>query len=119
MTTNRIVIVLSPIFVGLAGWLVAWIAQHFPGHPHLDAGEVTAIFIAGAAFAAGKVALWLRGWQKHEARKTPIATWAGTGGVTWSFPAGTSVTAPAQPPAAEKPKPAPRSRPGAKKAAAK
>lgn len=70
---NRIVVVVSPIFVGLAGWLVAWIAQHFPGHPHLDASEVTAIFIAGAAFAAGKVALWIKGWQKHEGAQNEIA----------------------------------------------
>jgi ABC-type transport system involved in cytochrome c biogenesis permease subunit len=66
VSTNRVVILLSPIFVGLSGAVVAWIANHFPGAPKLDAGELTAVFIAGATFAAGKVALWVRGWQAHE-----------------------------------------------------
>jgi hypothetical protein len=90
MTPNRIVILVSPLFVGLAGWVVAWIAQHFPGHPHLDAAEVTAVFIAGATLAAGKVALWLRGWQKHEAVRLSVISTSGSPGVTWQFPAGAS-----------------------------
>lgn len=64
MKPNRVVVLLSPIFVGVAGAVVAWIARHFPGAPRLDASELTAIFIAGATFAAGKLALWLHGWQK-------------------------------------------------------
>ena len=68
MSLNRAVVLLSPIFVGLSGWLVAWVANHLPGHPHLDAGELTAIFIAGATLAGSKVLLWLKGWQAHEQR---------------------------------------------------
>jgi hypothetical protein len=64
MPANRVVILLSPIFVGIAGAIVSWIANHFPGAPKLDASELTAVFIAGSTFAAGKVALWLHGWQK-------------------------------------------------------
>lgn len=79
MTPNRIVILISPIFVGIAGWLVAWIGQHFPGHPRLDASEVTALFIAGSTFAAAKVALWIHGWQKQEGYKAGLdATTAST-----------------------------------------
>lgn len=72
MTTNRIVIVLSPMFVGLAGWTATLAARYLPGHPQLDADQLTAIFLAGATFAAAKVALWLKGWQAHEAR-TPTS----------------------------------------------
>lgn len=67
MQPNRIVVILSPIFVGLAGWVVEWCAQHLPGTPQLDKDQLAAVFIAGVVSAAAKVALWLRGWQKHEA----------------------------------------------------
>lgn len=66
--TNRIVVLISPVFVGLAGAIVTWISIHFPGAPHLDASELTAVFIAGSVSAAAKVALWLKGWQAHEAK---------------------------------------------------
>lgn len=71
---NRIAILLSPIFVGLAGWLADLAARYMPGHPKLDSSELTIVFVAGSTWAAGHVLLWLRGWQKHEARQEgPIA----------------------------------------------
>lgn len=60
-------VILSPIFVGLAGWLTTLVARYLPGHPALDSGQLASLFIAGAAFAAAHVALWLHGWQKNEA----------------------------------------------------
>lgn len=106
MSINRVVIVVSPIFVGIAGWLVAWIAQHFPGHPHLDASEVTAIFIAGAMFAAGKVALWIRGWQKGEAAKATVAA-AQASAEAWNAQAAAQVK-PVPVPARKATKPRPK-----------
>lgn len=72
MSANRVVILLSPIFVGVAGAVVTWVAKNFPGGPTLNKGELTAVFIAGATFAAGKVAMWVRGWQQHEAQGQAI-----------------------------------------------
>lgn len=69
MPFNRIVVLLSPVYVGVAGWLVSWVAAHFPGHPHLNAADVRDLFIAGSLFAAGHVAQWLKGWQAHEKRQ--------------------------------------------------
>jgi hypothetical protein len=66
MSINRIVVLLTPVFAGLAGFVCQWIAVHFPGTPALDQGEVTAIFIAGATAAATAALGWLHGWQKHE-----------------------------------------------------
>lgn len=68
MPLNRIVVIATPLFAALAGWLTEWVAQHFPGTPNLDKAQLTAVFIAGATFAFGKAALWLHGWQKSEAR---------------------------------------------------
>jgi hypothetical protein len=69
MTPNRIVILLSPLFIALAGWLVQWVANNFPGAPQLDKTQLTAVFLAGATFAAAHVAQWLHGWQRHELRR--------------------------------------------------
>jgi hypothetical protein len=69
MSLNRIVVLLSPIFVGLAGWVVTLAARYLPGHPHLDPAELTVVFIAGASWAAAHVLLWLHGWQKREQRQ--------------------------------------------------
>src|SRR5205085_8319438 len=68
MTLNRAVVVLTPVFAALAGWLTEWVAQHFPGTPNLDKAQLTALFIAGATYAAGQAAHWLHGWQKQEHR---------------------------------------------------
>jgi hypothetical protein len=68
MSPNRIVILCSPLFIALAGWLVQWVANNCPGAPQLDRTQLTAVFIAGATFAAAHVAQWLRGWQRHEDR---------------------------------------------------
>lgn len=64
--TNRIVILLSPVFVGLAGWGVEMAAKYLPGHPQLDKAELTAVFIAGASWAAIHVAQWIKGWHLFE-----------------------------------------------------
>lgn len=69
MPINRLVVLLSPVYVGVAGWLVSWVAAHFPGHPHLNAADVRDLFIAGSLFAAAHVGQWLKGWQSHEKLK--------------------------------------------------
>lgn len=66
MSISRIVTLLTPVFAGLAGWVCTLAAQYLPGHPSLDSGELTAVFIAGAAAAAGSAVKWLDGRSKHE-----------------------------------------------------
>lgn len=65
MGLNRIVVLLTPIFAGLAGAVVQWVAIHFPGAPHLDDTELTAVFVAGATAAAAAALKWLHGWQTN------------------------------------------------------
>jgi hypothetical protein len=66
VNVNRIVVLLSPIFVGVAGWLADWAAKNLPGAPALDKTGLSAVFIAGAVSAGGLVYKWLHGWQKSE-----------------------------------------------------
>lgn len=69
MSANRIVVILSPIFIGVAGWVVTLAAKYLPGHPHLDQSQLATLFIVGVSAAAAKVLLWLHGAQKAEARQ--------------------------------------------------
>jgi hypothetical protein len=74
MNPNRAVALLTPIvFAPLAGALSAWVATHVPG-ADLPADQVQAVFVAGSLIAFGKAALWLRGWQAHEAREAADAS---------------------------------------------
>jgi hypothetical protein len=73
VTPNRVVVALSPLFIALAGWVVEWVANNFPGAPQLDKTQLTILFGAGATFAAAHIAQWLHGWQKHETRKLAAA----------------------------------------------
>jgi hypothetical protein len=66
---SRIVVVLTPIFAGLAGWVATWAAEHLPGGPQLDATEMTAIFVAGVGAAVSAVLAWLKGRREYEARE--------------------------------------------------
>jgi hypothetical protein len=73
MPLNRVVVLLTPLFAGIAGWLVQWIADHFPGAPNLESGELTALFIAGFLAAAEMARQWLKGHVAHEKNLTDIA----------------------------------------------
>lgn len=64
---GRIVVLLTPVFAGVAGWLATWAAAHLPGNPALDATELTAVFVAGAGAATSAVLAWLKGRREHEA----------------------------------------------------
>lgn len=66
MPINRLVVLATPIFVGLAAALASWIAEHFPGAPALDTTELTAVMVLAAGSALTAAAQWLHGWQKHE-----------------------------------------------------
>jgi ribosomal protein S17E len=62
---NRVVVLLTPIvFAPAAGYVTALVAKQIPG-VHLDSGEVTGLFIAGAIAAVVKAYKWLDGWQKE------------------------------------------------------
>ena len=69
MSLNRLVVLLTPVFAGISGWVVAWVADNFPGAPALDEGQLTAVFVAGATAALAAAYKWLEGWQKHEERE--------------------------------------------------
>jgi len=66
MSISRIVALLTPIFAGLSGWIATLIAEHLPGAPQLDQGELTAVFVTGAAAALGAAWKWLDGRAKWE-----------------------------------------------------
>jgi hypothetical protein len=70
---GRVVVVLTPIFAGLAGWLATWAAAHLPGNPQLDSGEVTVIFVAGASAATSAALAWLKGRREYERDQAAIA----------------------------------------------
>lgn len=62
---NRVVVLLTPlVFAPAAGYVTALVAKQVPGI-HLDSGELTALFIAGATAAVVKAYKWLDGWQKE------------------------------------------------------
>jgi len=64
---NRVVVLLTPIaFVPAAGWVTAYVGQHFPGLPTFGPGAVTGFFIAGALSALTAAYKWIDGWQVHE-----------------------------------------------------
>lgn len=61
MTPERIVLLLSPILVGLSGWIVQLIAKSFPGTPQLDSNELTAIFAFGLLAGITAIFTWSKG----------------------------------------------------------
>ena len=63
---GRIVVLLTPIFAGLAGWIATRAAEWLPGMPDLDEAELTALFVAGGLFAASAVYKWLDNRGKYE-----------------------------------------------------
>jgi hypothetical protein len=71
---NQAVTALTPlVFAPLAGAISVFAAAHVPGL-NIDTEQLQAVFIAGAAIAFGKAALWLKGWQAYEQRHDVVAT---------------------------------------------
>lgn len=70
---GRIVVLLTPVFAGVAAWLVAWIAENLPGSPVVDGSELTALSVAGALAAGGAVIQWLNNRGKYEQGQELIA----------------------------------------------
>ena len=66
---GRIVVLLTPVFAGLAGAISVWAARHLPGAPIVDPEALTAIFVSGVGAAVAAVLSWLKGRREHEARK--------------------------------------------------
>lgn len=66
LAPNRIVTLLTPVFAGLAGSIVVWMAENLPGAPQISEAGLTAIFVAGATSATAAAWKWLSGWQKFE-----------------------------------------------------
>jgi uncharacterized BrkB/YihY/UPF0761 family membrane protein len=65
---GRIVVLLTPILAGVAGYIAQLAAKYLPGAPELDQGELTAIFVAGAAAVIPVVVTWLYNLGKHETK---------------------------------------------------
>lgn len=57
MSKQAWITIISPIAMGLAGWVVALAARYLPGHPIVDRTELTAAFLAGAVFVGAKLAI--------------------------------------------------------------
>lgn len=66
---GRIVVLLTPVFAGIAGWITQFVADNFPGAPALDETELTAIFVAGAVSIVPVVVKWLDNRGKYEERQ--------------------------------------------------
>lgn len=63
---NRVVVLLTPlVFAPAAGWVAAYVAEHFPGLS-LDESTLTGVFVAGALSAVALAYKWVDGWQKYE-----------------------------------------------------
>lgn len=80
LSLNRIVVLLTPVFGGVAAVLLAWAARHFPGLPLPSKGELTALEVAAFTGAVGMAAHWLNGHQKYEKYLQEIekdVLWAG------------------------------------------
>lgn len=73
MTISRFVTLLTPVFAALAGWLCDVAAQYLPGHPTLDRGELTVLFVTGATAGAAAAVKWLHGRSQHERLTLEIA----------------------------------------------
>jgi len=68
---NRIVVLLTPVFVTLSGYASAWMAEHFPGLPQFTSAQITGFMVAGAVAGLTAAYRWLKGWEAHEARTAP------------------------------------------------
>lgn len=72
MSTNRIVATLTPLAAVLAGASADWLAKHAPG-VEVPASALEEVFIGGIAAVVAPAAVWMLGWQKHEAREAAAA----------------------------------------------
>jgi hypothetical protein len=68
MSPNRVVALITPLAVPLAGWLATQAATQLPGLD-LPKSALEEVFIAGALFALAPAAQWLHGWQKWETQQ--------------------------------------------------
>ena len=68
MPLNRSVAALTPLAAILAGVAAEWLAKHFPG-VEVPRSALEEIFLGGMAAVLAPSAMWLLGWQKHEARE--------------------------------------------------
>jgi hypothetical protein len=66
-------LLVSPILLGLTGWIVVLAARYLPGHPNLDESQLYDAFRLGVVVATAKLLMWLRGWQAHEKRQARAA----------------------------------------------
>lgn len=72
MPVNRSVAALTPLAAVAAGVSAEWLARHFPG-VNVPASALEEVFLGGMASVVAPSAVWLLGWQKHEAREGPSA----------------------------------------------
>jgi hypothetical protein len=59
LPVNRVVVLLTPIFAALSGWIASWVAANFPGLPPLTPAEITGAFALGATAAITAAYRWL------------------------------------------------------------
>lgn len=73
LSIERVVVLLTPLFGAIASWIVAFIATHVPGAPHLDHTGVEGIVIAVFLGVAALVVKWLGGRQQTQAELHEVA----------------------------------------------
>lgn len=67
---NRVVALLSPVAITVAGAVSVWLAENLPFvSDYVDAGETEAIFLGAVAAGVAAVYKWLDGWSKYEERQ--------------------------------------------------
>jgi hypothetical protein len=72
MSVERVVVLLHPVFAGVAIWLVGWLATNVPGAPKLNPTDMASVEIAVFVSVTGVVLKWLHGRQKTLG-PTPVA----------------------------------------------
>lgn len=61
LSVERVVALLTPAFAALSAAGTGWLSRHFPGLPHLNPTDTTALMVAGATAGAGAALKWLHG----------------------------------------------------------
>ena len=74
---GRIVVIVSPIFLGVGAWLATWIADSLPGNPEVNPEDIQFVILTAFVAIASLAYKWLdnRGkWEREEAANQAIAT---------------------------------------------
>lgn len=69
---GRIVVLITPVILGLAAWFSTWAAEHLPGAPNIPASDIAEVAVAGVLAAGAAIYKWLSNRGNFE-RDNPTA----------------------------------------------